>query len=461
MAFDMSMLPPIDPNLTPEQLRAVHQARAQLLSMAAATGQQPPAVGPGTPLAPAPASEPPPSLGRIILNMLHPPPGGPTTAATPPIVPNAAPAQPPVNPASYFPVNLDPSILTQPRNPMPGTPVPSTSIGESLTPAQAPVNPFISQEGQELPLPERTPPTNEGQPVVKIQPEVIQERKKGWKAFIERFKTDPNLRLSLFQASLALTQPAGSAAEGIGNALKTGIGTMDALQQREREQAKEDRAEGREERQVATQEGSLEQRSKEFAAETEQARKDYELRLKQLESNEAYQRELLRIRNIEATGGGSEGQVNARWSRLRDAMLADPTPELASITDPQARRNRAELIAFELINKSGQTRERFIADYLADQQLFLPDPQKDSQGYATGMQQLVQRAHSLADTAGLSQTRAAPQGPPSTASAPVSTPTPTSSTPSQPQGIQPGEVTATGPGGQKLVLRNGQWIPVR
>jgi len=249
-----------------------------------------------------------------------------------------------------------------------------------------------------------------------------EERKAGWKQFVNRIKTDPDMRMAMLQFAIGATQPAQSPAAGIGNALNAGMQTLQGLEQGRYERSRQQQADTRAERQVATQEGGLQEQQRQgirsdvqFDARMEQQRKELEAQLEQIKNTKEYQQ--AQIENERAklgqSGAGSEqGQVNSRWTRLRNAMLADPTPDLQRISDPAAREARAELMAFDLINKSGQDQAKFVANFLAGQQLFLPDPKKDPQGYADGMKRLLEQAQYLATGANLMPTAATPSNAP-------------------------------------------------
>jgi hypothetical protein len=211
------------------------------------------------------------------------------------------------------------------------------------------------------------------------------------------------------QMAIGLTQPADNAAVSIGQSLDRGLQTLTGLQDRDFRQQQQTQEGEREERRTQVAEGTLSQNAKEFAAQNELARKEHERRMEELQANTEYQQGVLNLRRQEVAGGGAEGQVNQRWTRLRDAMLSDPTPELAAITDPEQRKNRAELLAFEQINKTGQTREQTIADIIASQRIMLPNPAEDPEAYQEEYQALVMQAHSFADAAGLESRSVVPQ----------------------------------------------------
>lgn len=303
----------------------------------------------------------------------------------------------------------------------PVVPPPAANVSAVNSPAAAP----SGQQLGEVLIPEGVPQVNGFQAheppttteaFANAQPPASEEEAKsrllGWRAFVERFKEDPDLRMALLQTTLGMTQPAGNPAEAVGRAIQGGLSTFNALKTQKFEQGQQQQETGIRQQEADARTADVGNRREEWEARVAQQREELDVRREQVRNDAEYQRQLIELRRQENASGGSEGQVNQRWTRVRDALLVDPNPELAAIEDPEARRARAELIAFDLINKSGQRREQFIADFLADQRLFLPDPAEDPEEYEAAMQQLILQAQGMADSAGLSGARATPETPP-------------------------------------------------
>ena len=275
--------------------------------------------------------------------------------------------------------------------------------GEDLVGPPEPINPFVNQG------PMQGPP----------EPGKFEQYKQGWKSFFQRVKTDPNAKLAVLQMAVGATKPAGTNAEGIGNAIEAGLNTVMGLKNMEYERGRQARAETRADRGVAVEEKKADadmkkvtQQGEQFSQNLDQQRRELDARLKEIENTDAFHKAQIGVEWAKVNKGTGEGQVNDRIKNVQQALLQDPDADLAGISDPKQRENRAFLRAFDLVNKPSQTRQQFIGKFLADQQLFMADPKKQPDKYAQDMQNAVSRATAIADAAGLTESTATPKGAP-------------------------------------------------
>lgn len=272
-------------------------------------------------------------------------------------------------------------------------------VGQQLV-GGGPVNPFDPTVNMPL-------PSQSNQATEQDTPEA---RRRGWKAFVERFKSDPNLQASLMQFAIGLSQPAATPSAGIGQALNAGMTMMQGLDNQRFERQRAERADQRDERRVGVAErgadleaGRLEEtraaredRMDISTQELDLRRRNLERQWEETRNNQQYQQEALRLRSQEA--GGQQGAVNQRWNRLTENLL-QTSPDLYG-DDPERARSNAELHAWQLMNGAnsrGQLKARLMADRVA----FLPDPGRNPEEYAQEFERLDSQIEQILNASGV------------------------------------------------------------
>lgn len=342
-----------------------------------------------------------------------------------------------------------------------------------LLPAQQPINPFLPT----MPPPEQVPPSAPGPEALLATPapegppsptEVPHQGpfaryKQAWGDFLHQARTDPHTRLAIAQMMAGALKPAGTNAQSVGNALQAGINTMVGLDSQDyqrgqdtRHNAQEDRKIGAVETEASNRTKQLQQSNDQFQQNLTLQKAELEARLKEIGSSDEYRKGELRLKERaldDKEGAGTEGgQVNARWKMLTQAMMADPDEDLQGISDPKTREARARVRAFDLINKPSQTRQQFIASYLAGPFASTADPAKDSVKYQQQIRDSAARASQLADMAGLTDVKATPTTPPAAT-------TTTTGPNGLPTAGQPGETPSPArqlAAGQTISVMNGK-----